>query len=537
MKKHLLTPLLLFLSFFALAQGKFDLLITNGKIVDGTGNPWYLGDIGIRKGKIIKIGNLEGSKAKQVIDAKGQIVAPGFIDVHAHVEGSIVSLPLAENFLYDGVTTLVTGNCGGSELSMKSFFHTLDSNGISLNVASMIGHNTVRTAAMGTENRAPTSSELIKMKALVAKAMQEGAVGLSTGLIYVPGTFAKTDEIVELAKEATAYGGVYASHIRHEDDQVLDAIGEAVEVGRQAQLPVEISHFKITGKNEWGKSNTMIDKVLQYRSEGIDVTVDQYPYTASSTTLAVLVPTWALAGDSLNIHLQNPETKAKIVQEMRAMLDETGFGNFEYSVVANCPFKPEYNGMSISSINTMRNGSNKSTKIDDEIETILELMKPGKRVQMIYHKMSEDDVQRIMQFPYAMVASDAGIPAFGRGAPHPRAYGTNARVLGRYVRELQTITLEDAIRKMTSLPARRFNMSDRGLLLPGMAADIVIFDPAKIADKATFDKSHAYAEGMDYVLVNGVAVIEKGKHNGAKPGKPIKGNGKVRKVKPEMPKP
>lgn len=534
MKRHLFTPILLLASLSLLAQGKFDLLITNAKIIDGTGNPWYLGDIGIRKGKIQNIGDLSGSKAKQVIDAKGQVVAPGFIDVHAHVEGSIVSNSTADNFLYDGVTTLVTGNCGGSELDLKTFFQTLEKNGTSLNVASLIGHNTVRTEAMGTENRAPSAQELKKMQTLVEQAMKDGAVGMSTGLIYVPGTFAGTYEIVALAKVASEYGGVYASHIRNEDSNVLDAIEEAVTVGREAKMPVEISHFKISGKNEWGKSVGMIDQVLQYRREGIDVTVDQYPYTASSTTLAIMLPTWALAGDSLKIRLADPATKAKIVKEMKEMLDETGFGNYEYAVVANCSFKPEYNGMSIAAITTMKKGSK---SIDDEIETILELMTPGPRVQMIYHKMGEDDVQRIMQFPYAMVASDAGIPAFGRGAPHPRAYGTNARVLGHYVRELKTITLEDAVRKMTSLPARRFNLNDRGLLLPGMAADIVIFDPNKIIDKATFDKSHAYAEGMDYVLVNGIAVVEKGKHNGAKPGKPLKGSGKKKMGKVITPKP
>ncbi|MFN7120238.1 MAG: N-acyl-D-amino-acid deacylase family protein [Saprospiraceae bacterium] len=537
MKRLYLTPFLLLFYFILSAQGKYDLLITNGKIVDGTGNPWYIGDIGIRKGKITGIGDLSGSKAKRVIDAKGQVVAPCFIDVHAHVEGSIISNSTADNFLYDGVTTLVTGNCGNSELNLKDFFNNIEKTGTSLNVASLFGHNTVRSNVMGTENRAPSAQELKKMQALVEQAMKDGAVGFSTGLIYVPGTFAGTYEIVELAKIAAQYNGVYASHIRNEDSHVLDAIEEAVTVGREAKLPVEISHFKISGKNEWGKSVGMIDKVLEYRREGIDVTVDQYPYTASSTTLAILLPTWALAGDSLKIRLENPETKAKIVKEMKEMLAETGFGTYEYAVVANCSFKPEYNGLSISAINTMRKGSNSASRIDDEIETILELMTPGPRVQMIYHKMGEEDVQRIMQFPYAMVASDAGIPAFGRGAPHPRAYGTNARVLGHYVREQKIITLEDAVRKMTSLPARRFNFLDRGLLLPGMAADIVIFDPNKIIDKATFDKSHAYAEGMDYVLVNGAPVIENGKHNGTKPGKALKANGKRKLTKVNKPMP
>lgn len=534
MKRFYLIPLVLLFSICLMAQGKFDLLITNGKIIDGTGNPWYIGDVGIRKGKITSLGDLSGSKAKQVIDAQGQVVAPGFIDVHTHIEGSILSNATADNFLYDGVTSVVTGNCGGSELDLKQFFETIEKNGASLNVASLIGHNTVRTKVMGTANRAPSAQELRSMQALVEQAMQAGAVGFSTGLIYIPGTFASTYEVVELAKVAAQYGGVYASHIRHEDSYVLDAIEEAVTVGKEAKLPVEISHFKVSGKNDWGKSVAMIDKVLEYRREGIDVTVDQYPYTASSTTLAVLVPSWALAGDSLKIHLENPVTKAKITQEMKEMLDNTGFGNFDYAVVANCSFAPEYNGKSISAINVLKG---KSQTIDNEIETILELMTPGPRVQMIYHKMGEDDVKRIMQFPYAMVASDAGIPTFGKSVPHPRAYGTNARVLGHYVREEKIITLEDAIRKMTSLPAQRFNLTDRGLLLPGMAADIVIFDPNTIADKATFDQPHAYAQGMNYVLVNGIPVIEKGKHNNQKPGKPLKVKGKKKLVRTVAAKP
>lgn len=526
--------MLLLLSFSSFSQGRFDIVIKNGKIIDGSGNPWYMGDIGIRKGKITAIGNLSSRKAKQIIDAQGQIVAPGFIDVHAHVEGSILPHSTADNFLYDGVTTIITGNCGGSEVDLRDFFKTLEKNGISLNVASLIGHNSVRREAMGTDNRAPSAAELTKMQELVAQAMQDGAVGLSTGLIYVPGTFAETDEIVALARVAADFGGVYASHIRNEDYRVFDAIGEAVEIGKQANIPVEISHFKITGKGEWGKSNDMIEQVLKYREEGIDVTVDQYPYTASSTSLDVLLPTWCLAGgyDSLNARLAKPEIKAKIVGEMQELLAKTGFNNYSYAYVSNCNWAPEYNGKNLSEINLSKG---KAATVDAEIETILEMMQGKQRIQMIYHKMGEEDVQRIMQFPYAMIASDAGIPAFGRGAPHPRAYGTNARVLGRYVRELNIIRLEDAVRKMTSLPAKRFNLHDRGLLTPGMAADIVIFDPNTIIDKATFEASHAYSEGMSYVLVNGKLVINKGEHNQSKPGQALKGPGfgsKKRKATP-----
>jgi len=512
--------MVILLAFSGLAQ-RYDIVIQNGKIVDGSGNPWFVGDIGIRKGEIKDVGQVSTRRAKRVIDAQGQVVAPGFIDVHAHVESSILTRPLAENFLYDGVTTLVTGNCGGSELDLDQFFDTVEKNGVSLNVASLIGHNTVRRAVLQEENRAPSAAELEQMKALVDQAMADGAVGLSTGLIYVPGTFAETDEIVALAEVAAAHGGVYASHIRNEDHRVFDAIDEAVEIGKQANIPVEISHFKITGKRSWGSANELTERILSYRRQGIDVTVDQYPYTASSTSLAVLLPTWSLGGgrDSLNIRLENPETRAKIEAEMRDMLAEMGFGNYDFAVVANCRWEPTYNGKSISEINLLRGNA---ASLDNEIQTILDMMTKKQRVQMVYHKMNEQDVQHIMRFPYAMVASDAGIPAFGRGAPHPRAYGTNARVLGRYVREQGITNLEDAIRKMTSLPASRFNLHDRGLLREGMAADIVIFDPEKITDKATFKASHAYSEGVSYVLVNGEPVIENGSHNQRKPGQTLR---------------
>ncbi len=522
MKTHIILSFL-FLSVFSISGfgQRYDIVIQNGRIVDGSGNPWYIGDIGIRKGRITSIGGVATRKAKRVIDAQGQIVAPGFIDVHAHVEGSIISRSLAENFLYDGVTTLVTGNCGGSELNVEEFFDTIEKNGVSLNIATLIGHNTVRRAVLNEENRAPTAAELRQMQELVAQAMKDGAVGLSTGLIYVPGTFAETSEIVALADVAADYGGVYASHIRNEDHRVFDAIDEAVEIGRRANIPVEISHYKITGKRSWGQAHELTERILQYRREGIDVTVDQYPYTASSTSLAVLLPTWALGGgrDSLNIRLEDPETKTKIEAEMRGMIAETGFGNYEYAVVANCNWEPSYNGKSISEVNLMRGNA---ASLDNEIQTILEMMTKKERIQMVYHKMNEEDVQHIIRFPYTMIASDAGIPAFGRSAPHPRAYGTNARVLGRYVREQKVTNLEDAIRKMTSLPASRFNLHDRGLLREGMAADIVIFDADKIADKATFKAPHAYAEGMSYVLVNGEPVIENGQHNQQKPGQPLK---------------
>lgn len=520
MRNYLLIASLIF-SFTVTQAQQFDLILRNGRIIDGTGNPWYAGDIGIRKGMIKAVGDLSGAKAQRVIDVKQQVVAPGFIDVHAHLERSIPDRPAAENFLYDGVTTLITGNCGGSATDLKKFFKERRKNGMGANVASLIGHNSVREAVMGEDNRAPTAEELAAMKTLVAEAMQAGAVGLSTGLIYTPGTFAETSEVVELAKVAGEHGGIYASHIRNEDHRVFDAIDEAVHIGKAASLPVEISHFKITNKANWGRGPELVERIRSYREDGVDVTVDQYPYTASSTRLGVLLPSWALAGgrDSLNARLQDSEIRQAIVAEMKEMLAKTGFDDYAFAYVAGCPWESKYEGKNISEINAVRGND---TGVDHDVETILFMMSKGVRVQMVYHKMSEEDVQHIMQFPLAMVASDAGIPEFDSGSPHPRAYGTNARVLGRYVREQGILSLEEAIRKMTSLPAQRFQLSDRGLLRPGYAADIVVFDPATVSDRATFEAPHAYATGFSYVLVNGMPVIEEGKYNGERPGIVVK---------------
>jgi len=504
----------------ASAQKRFDLLIRNGKIIDGTGNPWFYGDVGIRKGRIVALGDLSGRKARRVLDASGLVVCPGFIDVHTHIERGILERPDAHNYVHDGVTTVVTGNCGSSRTDLEAFFRQLEKQGTSLNVASLIGHNSVRRAVMGDARRPPTPAELERMKALVEKGMRDGAVGFATGLIYVPGTYAETEEVVELARVAARYGGVYASHIRNEDHRVFDAIAEAVHIGKTAGLPVEISHFKITGKHSWGLASRLVETIENYRAQGLDVTVDQYPYPASSTSLDVLLPTWVFSGgrDSMALRLADSETRARIEAEMERMLEETGFDDYSYAVVARCPQHPEYAGKNLREVTEMRK---LEPTLANQRTTILELVHLG-RVQMVYHKMSEEDVQTILRYPVAMVASDAGLPAFGEGAPHPRNYGTNARVLGHYARDLKTLRLEEAVRKMTSLPARRFKLYDRGLLLPGMAADIVLFDEEEIIDRATFEKPHAYPAGIQYVLVNGVPVIENGRHTGARPGKALR---------------
>jgi len=500
----------------------FDLVIRNGKIIDGSGNSWYYGDVGITQGKITFMGKREKYEAKRTIDARGLIVAPGFIDVHAHIEGGELSVPTADNFIMDGVTSVVTGNCGGSNLEVNQYFRRVDSVKTSINIATLIGHNTVRRAILGDVNRQPSAEEQSKMELLVEKAMKEGAVGMSTGLIYVPGTYAKTPEVVGLARVASTYNGVYASHIRDEGDHVHEAVSEAISIGREAKIPVEISHFKVTYKPNWGRSVETIGLVESARQEGLDVTIDQYPYVASSTTLDTTVPTWAFSGgrDSLKYRLNDPVIRKKIKQEMLDGLEKKKLKNYSYAQVARYPPDTTFHGKNISEINKLK-GRKPTAK--DEVETILEMIAAINRTQMVFFSMDEKDLTRILQYPFNMIASDAGINKFGSGVPHPRAYGTNARVLGRYVREQKVIRLEEAIRRMSSLPAQKFNLRDRGLLREGMAADIVVFDEAKVGDAATYSQPHAYSLGFSYVIVNGETVVENGKHTGIRSGQVLKG--------------
>lgn len=518
--KALLLCCLLPLSVWA--QQDFDLIIKNGKIIDGAGNPWFYGDVGILKNKIVSIGDLSKSHAAKTIDATGLIVAPGFIDVHTHIEGDEKKTPTADNFIYDGVTTVITGNCGSSNIDVAAYFKMLDSLRLSINVATLIGHNDVRKAVLGEAAVTPNAGQLLKMQGIVEQAMRDGAVGFSTGLIYTPGLYSKTDEVVALAKASAKYKGVYTSHMRNESDKVFDAINEAIDIGRQANMPVEISHFKV-GLPNWNKSSQMIAMVEKARLEGLDVTVDQYPYTASSTTLNVLLPDWLLDGghDSVVKRLNNPAIHQKVVAEMITDMKRRGRKHFDYAVVAHCDNDTSINGKNIMDINLSRK---RAATIPNEIETILEITKIGS-ASMVFHGMNEDDVQNIMKYPLTMVASDSGIRLFGSGVPHPRGYGSNARVLGYYVREKNLIRLEDAVRKMTSLPAQKFHLTGRGLLQPGMFADIVIFDAATVKDESTFEHPHAYSKGFKYVLVNGSITVDNFKHNGTRNGAILRGSG------------
>jgi N-acyl-D-amino-acid deacylase len=363
------------------------------------------------------------------------------------------------------------------------------------------------------------------MESLVEQAMKQGAVGLSTGLIYIPGTVAKTEEVSGLAKAAGKYKGVYASHIRHEENSAVDAVNEAINIGKEANIPVQISHFKIGGKSNWGKSNITLGLVKQARLEGWDVTIDQYPYTASSTNLGIRLPDWAFAGgnDSMKVRLNNPVVRAQIKKEMLQQLPGYKFPNYSYAVVANYPSDTSYNGKNISEINKLMG---RKAKVKFEAETIMDMVEKG-GAQMVYNSMNEVDVKNIMQYPFSMFGADAGVPVPGRGMPHPRGYGSNARVLGKYVRDEKVLSMEDAIRRMTSLAAQKFGLNDRGLLLSNYAADIVIFSESEVNDMATFQKPHAYSKGFKYVIVNGELVVENEKHLGTRSGKALYGKGYV----------
>jgi N-acyl-D-amino-acid deacylase len=501
------------------AQERADLIIKNGRILDGTGNSWYRADLAIRDGKILRIGKLDKMTASRVIDAGNRIISPGFIDVHTHIEDDEFAHPTADNFIYDGVTSVVTGNCGGSNLDIKKYLWQIDSLKPSINVATLIGHNTVRRAVMGTQNRAPSEEELKKMETLVEEAMKNGAVGLSTGLIYIPGTYSETPEIIRLAKVVSTYNGLYATHMRNESDSVEYAIAEALNIGREAKLPVEISHFKVGGQQNWGKSKQTLAMIEKARQEGLEVTIDQYPYTASSTSIQSMLPDEIMSDgkDSITARLNRPEIREYVINSLLKNLKKRKLKHFSYAVVANHSADTSYNGKTIEEINIMKGRKHKAK---EEALTIIDLVLAG-GAQGVFHGMNEDDVKRIMKYPFNMFASDASIRIFGKGVPHPRGYGTNGRVLAKYVREEKVISLEEAIRRMTSLPAQKFGLKDRGLIKEGMAADILVFDENAVQDQSRFDKPHAYTKGMEYVIVNGKLVVENGVHLGTRSGKAL----------------
>jgi N-acyl-D-amino-acid deacylase len=516
MSRYILAGLLA----LCLQAADYDILIRNARVIDGSGNPWFRADVGIRDGRIAGVGRLNGRSSYRTIDAAGRVLAPGFIDVHTHIEGAVEKVPSGDNYLLDGVTTVITGNCGGSEVNLGEWFPKLEKLGLGLNVGTLIGHNSVRDAVMGSANRPATLEEIQKMQALVEQAMRDGAVGFSTGLIYIPGTYSNTEEVVALAKAAAKYGGVYASHMRDEGSKVIQAIEEAVTVGKEAGVPVELSHFKIDNKSIWGASTQSLALVEKYRQEGVDVVVDQYPYERSSTNLGITLPSWALADgqEAVRKRFADTSVRARIVDEMQTKLASIGQKDYSYATIAGFPADRSYDGKTIPEVAAMKG---KPKTLRGEIDTILEIIDKG-GAQMVYHSMGDEDVERIMRYPNTAFGSDGGIREFGVGKPHPRSYGTNARVLARYVRDKNVLTLEDAIRRMTSLPARTFSLKERGSIKPDMAADLVLFDPARVEDKATFPDPHQYSEGFDIVIVNGRVAVENGKLTEARAGKVVR---------------
>jgi N-acyl-D-amino-acid deacylase len=516
---------LLLLPVAVLAQAQtpvYDLVIAGGRIVDGTGNPWYYGDLGITGDRIVAIGNLGAAQAKTRLDAKGLVVAPGFIDIHSHGNSGILRAPAAENYIRQGVTTMVEGNDGGGPLPVGPHLAKLAGSRFAVNYATFVGHGSIRRMVVGLENRRATPQEIQKMKALTSQAMFEGAFGLSTGLFYVPGNYATTEEVIELAKAAGALGGMHISHMRNEAEGVLDSVRETIRIGEEGGLPTQVTHHKISGVPNWGKSVETLRLVEEARARGVDVTIDQYPYTASSTGTAALFPQWAQAGGAKSLleRLEAPETRAKIKAAIvEALVNSRGGGDPKNVVMASCGFDGSLAGRNLAELTAARGAP---VNMENAAETAIEIQKKG-GCSAIYHSMAEEDLERILRSPYTMVASDGGIPAFGQAAPHPRNYGAFARVLGRYVREHKVISLESAIHKMSGFPAARLKLMDRGLLAVGMKADVAALDPATVADRAGFGKPHQYAAGLRHVLVNGTVVLRDGAMTGALPGRVLYG--------------
>jgi N-acyl-D-amino-acid deacylase len=510
--RHTLAALSFLCALAAWGQD-YDLVIRHGKIIDGTGAPAVSGDVAIKGGRIAAVGKVDGTAARE-IDANGLVVAPGFIDVHTHAE-DVLSMPQAENFLRMGVTTIVLGNCGSSVIDVGDFFLQMEKEKFSPNIATLIGHGSVRRRAMhGSFDRVPDVAEMAAMKAMVEQAMKDGAVGLSTGLIYQPGTFAKTEEIIELAKVVSAHGGIYTSHMRDEGNHITDSLNEVFRIAREANLPAEVSHIKLSGPANWGRAEKILGLIEDARARGLRITQDQYAYLASSTGIDQLIPSQALEGGKFSERIADPKQKAAFISEMKASLRRRKSPDFSYAVISSYRRDKSLNGLNLAEAAKKTLGSD---SVDSQIETIFDIQLHG-GADGVFHGMSEPDLQVFMRHTNTMIAADSGVRRFGQGVPHPRGYGNNARVLARYVRDLKVLTLEDAIRKMTSLPAATFSFAQRGLIRPGYYADLVVFDPDKVQDNATYTDPHHYATGFKQVLVNGVIAVENDQQTEARSG-------------------
>lgn len=483
------------------------------------GGPLFTADVAVKDGRVSAVGAIK-EEAKVVIDATGLVLAPGFIDVHTHSE-KIADLPVAENFLRMGVTTIVTGNCGTSKTDVAAFFREIEDAKVAINVATLIGHNSVREKAMGGSFfRAPSSEQMAAMKGMVDQAMKDGAVGLSTGLIYLPGTFAKTEEIIELAKVASAHGGIYASHMRSETHKIFGAIDELLRIAREADIPAELSHIKLSGPSAWGRAAEVLAVLDKARAEGLRITHDQYVYTASSTSLGQLIPDTAREGgrDAFAKRLSDPAEKAKIVEGMKTILSNSKRSSYDYAVIAQCRANPQWNGKNVPEVAKLVKGND---ALDSQIEVVLEIERDG-GASAVFHGMNEEDLRVFLRHPQTMFASDGNPRKFGDAVPHPRSYGNNARLLAKYVRDEKLLTLEEGVRRMTSLPAETFQLKDRGVVKPGAWADLVLFDLAKVSDPSGFNDPHHYATGFAHVMVNGQLVIQDGKVTDERSGGPLR---------------
>ena len=504
MKRFLLSTF--WLLFLLSCSPKYDLIIRNSLIYDGTGSAPFKGEIGIRGDKIVTIKKKIRAVARQEIDAHGMAVSPGFIDLHAHLE-PLALYPDAQSHVMQGVTTALGGPDGGSPLLLNRYLDSLALHGVGMNVGYLIGHNTVRNHVMGMVDRDPTSEELTVMQKYISEALEQGAYGMSTGLKYLPGTFAETAEIVALAKVVSKRGGIYTSHLREEGLGLLEGVEEAITIAREAQIPVILTHHKVIGEPMWGASKQTLQMVDQARASGLNILMDQYPYTASHTGLSVVIPSWALEGNpytKFSKRCQDPTLRDSIKQGIIFnLINDRGGNDLRRIQFAKFDWKPELTGKTLYDW-ALAEGLEPT--LENGAELIIEAQL-HRGANCIYHVMDSSDVARIMQHPFTMIASDGRITQYGQGHPHPRAYGTFPRVLGYYTREIGILSLEEAIRKMTSLPASTLGLNDRGILKEGAFADITIFDPNVIRDKATFDQPHQYPVGIFYVLINGIVTV------------------------------
>jgi dihydroorotase/N-acyl-D-amino-acid deacylase len=553
-RRFTLLILLTLPAFVFAADRPFDLVIIKGHIVDGTGSPWYSGDIGIRDGRIAAIGNLSESGRKRTIDASGKVVAPGFIDMLGQSETTILVDPRLPSKIFQGITTEVTGE-GGSIAPLndaiieadrpgyehykitpdwrtfRQYFARLEKQGMGINLASYVGATQVRRMVLGDADVQPTAEQLEKMKALVRDAMHEGAVGVSTSLEYAPAPYAKTEEIIALASEAAKFGGIYATHMRSESDNVLASIDESLRIGREAHIPVEIWHIKVAGKKNWGRMPEVVAKINQARAQGEDISANTYAYPAWFNSMSAFIPPWAHDGGDLKLieRLKDPATRARIRKDMETPSKDwdnewdeiSGPQDVMIGVVQN-PVLKKFQGKRLSDV--------AQDWSKNPMDTLFDLLIEDKAfTSCAVFGMSEPDVALALQQPWVSVDNDSSGTSpdgiLGEEHPHPRAYGTFPRILRKYVREEKKLTLEDAIRKFSALPAQRMRFADRGVLKQGMWADVVILDPDTVRDLATFDNPNQLSQGMEFVLVNGVPVIENGKMTGALPGKVLRGAG------------